>query len=83
MYDLSECKLFAPNKIAGKLWCFFSSNQVIIFLVYTVITLLALNLSIYNMKGTERSVTYMLKSNLILKNLSVVKEINYDLELPL
>ena len=35
------------------------------------------------MKGTERSVTYMLKSNLILKNLSVVKEINYDLELPL
>ena len=35
------------------------------------------------MKGTERSVTYMLKPNLILKNLSVVKEINYDLELPL
>jgi len=35
------------------------------------------------MKGTEQSVTYMLKSNLILKNLSVVKEINYDLELPL
>ena len=70
-------------RLQGNYGFFFSSNQVIIFLVYTVITLLALNLSIYNMKGTERSVTYMLKSNLILKNLSVVKEINYDLELPL